>query len=91
MAAGTSPVYVNETQVVSTTSDHLWEVQAISISNTSTAAINGTFQLMWNSPYATRSLRSFEFDEYVEVCLRWHRSRDAQSGVCQLRCILWLL
>ena len=67
---GVSTMLVNEVQVVSTTSDHLWEVQAVVINTTSpTGTVNGTFQLVWNGLGATRSLRSYEFEEFVEVVI----------------------
>ena len=69
-AAGSSSAYVNEIQIISTSSEHQWEVQQITITPSGAGALSGSFRLRWNGQGPTAYMPLDEYDEFVEVCAR---------------------
>ena len=78
-------MFVNEIQIITTTSDHQWEVQQITVTpNPAGQAVGGTFRLTWNGLPPTQYMPFDEYDEFVEVS--WH------GGLCCCyvgNCVCW--
>ncbi len=58
---------MDEIQVVSTSSQHEWEVQHVVVTGTGTGSVAGHFTLSWNGQGPSRAMPFDEYEEYVEV------------------------